>query len=192
MKQQTTSTTPARAHASPSRWASEFSPAWWATNRHVQTIVGPLFRKVHVPLRRERVELLDGDFVDLDWLDSHAAPEAPVLFVLHGLEGNSASHYVLGLLDGARQRGWRGVVLNFRSCSGELNRLKRFYHSGDTGDFDEVVRVLAAREPGVRMAAIGVSLGGNVLLKWLGEQGTAAPAAVLGGATISVPFDLTP
>jgi predicted alpha/beta-fold hydrolase len=99
---------------------------------------------------------------------------------------------VRGLLGLAHAEGWRAVLLNFRSCSGEPNRLTRFYHSGDTGDLDEVVRMLVAREPGVVLGAVGVSLGGNVLLKWLGEQGDAAPPAVRVAVGISVPFDLEP
>jgi uncharacterized protein len=93
-----------------------------------------------------------------------------------------------GLLHGARARGWQAVALNFRSCSGEMNRLPRFYHSGDTGDLDEVLGLLRARHPGGALAAVGVSLGGNVLLKWLGEQGDGASLHV--AAAISVPFDL--
>ena len=156
---------------------TEFRPAWWCRNRHLQTMWAPLFRKIRLGLRRERVETPDGDFVDLDWLDHPYERAAPVVLVLHGLEGSSRSHYALGLLEGARDRGWRGVVLNFRSCSGELNRLARFYHSGDTGDLDTVVRLLDAREPGLRLGIVGVSLGGNVLLKWLGERGGDVPAA---------------
>ena len=121
---------------------------------------------------------------------SDAPASTPLLLVLHGLEGSSSSHYVVGLLAGARARGWRGIALNFRSCSGEMNRLPRFYHSGDTGDLDAVVRLLVEREPGVRIGIVGISLGANVLLKWLGEQGTRAPAAVVAGVGISVPFDL--
>lgn len=151
---------------------------------------GPFFRSGRVALRRERIETGDGDFVDLDWLQDQPPPPAPLLVVLHGLEGSSRSHYVQGLLADAQARGWRGVLLNFRSCSGAMNRLPRFYHSGDTGDVDTVVRQLAAREPGVRLGAVGVSIGGNVLLKWLGEQGGQAPAAVRGAAAISVPYDL--
>jgi predicted alpha/beta-fold hydrolase len=112
------------------------------------------------------------------------------VLLLHGLEGSCRSHYMQGLLGLAHEAGWRAVVLNFRSCSGEPNRLPRFYHSGDTGDLDEVVRMLAAREPDLAVVAVGVSLGGNVLLKWLGEQGEAAPAAVRAAVGISVPFDL--
>ncbi len=167
-----------------------FRPAWWCTNRHAQTIWGPLFRRGRLPFRRERVFTDDGDFLDLDWIDAPAAADAPLLFVLHGLEGSSRSHYVTGLLAGARARGWRGVAMHFRSCSGELNRLPRFYHSGETGDFDTVVHHLVARDPALRIGVVGISIGGNVLLKWLGEQGSRAPAAVVAGAAISVPFDL--
>jgi uncharacterized protein len=172
--------------------ATDFSPAWWCRNRHLQTMWGPIFRRERLAFRRERVRLPDGDFVDLDWVDARAPTSAPLLLVLHGLEGSSTSHYVLGMLADARARGWRGVSLNFRSCSGELNHLPRFYHSGDTGDFDAVLRLLASREPELSVGVVGVSLGGNVLLKWLGEQGAGAPNAVRGGVGISVPFDLTP
>lgn len=166
----------------------DYAPPWWCRNRHLQTIWGPLVRRGHVPLSRERVATADGDFVDLDWLDGPAA--APLLLVLHGLEGSARSHYVTGLLQHARARGWRGVVLNFRSCSGEPNRLSRFYHSGDTGDLDFVVRLLVEREPGARMGAVGVSIGGNVLLKWLGERGAGVPREFAAAVAISVPFDL--
>ena len=155
----------------------------------MQTIWGPLFRRHRIRWRRERVATSDGDFVDLDWADS-ARADAPLLLVLHGLEGSSRSHYVVGLTRQAQARGWRAVTLNFRSCSGELNRLRSFYHSGHTADLDEVVRMLIEREPGVRLGAIGVSLGGNVLLKWLGELEADVPAAVAGAVAISVPFDL--
>jgi predicted alpha/beta-fold hydrolase len=151
---------------------------------------GPLLRRRHVRRRRERIDTADGDFVDLDWLDSPAPAHTPILLVLHGLEGSARSHYALGLLAAAAERGWRGATLNFRSCSGEPNRLPRFYHSGDTADLDDVVRMIAARHPGASMGAVGVSLGGNVLLKWLGEQGEAVPAQVVGAVGISVPFDL--
>jgi predicted alpha/beta-fold hydrolase len=117
---------------------------------------------------------------------------APLLLVLHGLEGSSKSHYVVGLTRQALARGWRAVTLNFRSCSGELNRLLPFYHSGHTADLDEIVRMLVVREPGLRIGTVGVSLGGNVLLKWLGEREGGVPDAVAGAVAISVPFDLAP
>jgi len=137
---------------------------------------------------RERLVTPDGDFVDLDWLPGR--PGAPVLLVLHGLEGTGRSHYVAGLFAHARARGWRAGVLWFRSCSGELNKLARFYHSGDTADLDWALRTLVAREPDVRVGAVGISIGGNVLLKWLGEQGDDAPKALRAAVAISVPFDL--
>jgi hypothetical protein len=137
---------------------------------------------------RERFETPDGDFVDVDWLPGQA--DAPLLLVLHGLEGTARSHYIGGLFGEAAARGWRAGVLYFRSCSGELNRLPRFYHSGDTGDLDHVLRTIHEREPQTRLGAVGISIGGNVLLKWLGEQADAAPSLLAGAVAISVPFDL--
>jgi len=110
-----------------------------------------------------RVVTPDGDFVDLDWLQAPAPPGAPLLLVLHGLEGSVRSHYVRGLMALARRAHWAAVALNFRSCSGEPNRLPRFYHSGDTDDLDLIVRLIAEREPQARIGAVGISLGGNVL-----------------------------
>ncbi len=139
-------------------------------------------------LRRERIATPDRDFVDLDWVDGSS--EAPLVLVLHGLEGSTGSHYVVGLLGEIAARGWRAAALNFRSCSGELNDLPRFYHSGDTGDLDMIVRLLIERDPAARLGAVGVSVGGNVLLKWLGAQEAKAPEQILGAVAISVPFDL--
>jgi predicted alpha/beta-fold hydrolase len=149
---------------------------------------GPLLRRGGLPLRRERVDTPDGDFVDLDWLDGPAG--APLVLLLHGLEGTVRSHYVAGILREVAARGWRGVLLNFRSCSGEMNRLPRFYHSGDTGDLDAIVGRLLEREPQARLGAVGVSIGGNVLLKWLGERHVGAPPQLRAAATICVPYDL--
>ena len=149
---------------------------------------GPLVRRGRLPLRRERVATADGDFVDLDWTDGPA--EGPLVLVLHGLEGSARSHYVTGLFREVRAHGWRGVALNFRSCSGELNRRPRFYHSGDTADLDAVVALLVTRQAGARLGAVGVSVGGNVLLKWLGERAAEVPAPLVAAVAISVPFDL--
>jgi predicted alpha/beta-fold hydrolase len=139
--------------------------------------------------RRERIVTRDGDFVDLDWA-GEASAGSPLVLVLHGLEGSSQSHYAVGLMRQAVARGWRAVTLNFRSCSGELNRRLPFYHSGHTDDLEDVVTLLTGRERGLRLGIVGVSLGGNVLLKWLGERGSEAPAQVVGAVAISVPFDL--
>lgn len=164
-----------------------FEPLRWMRGRHAQTMFGTLFRPgPRVPLRRERWELPDGDFLDVDRLDGPAA--APLLLVLHGLEGSSSSHYVRGVLSQARLRGWRAMALNFRSCSGEPNRLLRSYHSGETGDLGEAIRRARAESETGPLLLAGCSLGGNVVVKWLGEQG--ASARVRAAAALSVPFDL--
>ena len=170
--------------------ASTYQPPCWYRGRHLQTLWGPLFRRFgRPPLRRERVHTRDGDFLDLDWL--RAAPaRAPLVVVLHGLEGSSRSHYVAGLLRETAALGLRGLALNFRSCSGELNRAPRLYHSGETSDLDGIIAGLIEREPTLRLGLVGVSLGGNVALKWLGERGDGAPPQVAGAVAISTPFDL--
>ena len=170
-----------------------FKPAWWCRGPHCQTLWQALLRRRPRPaLRRERLELPDGDFLDLDWgtdpsvADSQAGGRAPIVLILHGLEGSAQSVYARGLLSALQTRGWRGAVLHFRGCSGTPNRLARSYHSGETGDLDFVVRLLHARHPQAPLAAVGFSLGGNVLLKWLGEQGANAP--LRSAVAVSVPF----
>src|SRR5262249_60004031 len=120
-------------------------------------------------LRRERMGTPDGDFLDLDWLPARERG-APLVIILHGLEGSGRSHYVRGLMREAQERSWRAVAVHFRSCSGEVNQTARMYHSGETEDLDWILRALTAREPTVRMGAVGVSLGGNVLLNWLAQK----------------------
>ena len=162
-----------------------FTPAWWLPGPHLQTLWPALIRRPR-PVRtiRERFELPDGDFVDLD----RAGESGPIVVILHGLQGSSRSSYVRGLLGAFLQRGWRGVVMHFRGCSGEPNRLPRTYHSGETGDLGHVVRGLRERHPSTPVAAVGFSLGGNVLLKWLAEGGDTAEIAA--AAVVSVPFRL--
>ncbi len=144
-----------------------------------------------VAYRRERIDTPDGDFIDLDWIDLPSRdPDRPLVIVLHGLEGSSRAKYVLGLLSNASARGWDGVAVNFRSCSGELNRRARFYHSGETTDLDWLVPTLIARSPRRPVTLVGFSLGGNVLLKWLGERGGTAPPQVRAAVAVSVPYDL--
>jgi hypothetical protein len=140
-------------------------------------------RRPRPPLRRERLELPDGDFVDLDWTLNDSGP---IVVLFHGLEGSSRSHYARAMLDVLPRHGFRAVLMHFRGCSGEPNRLPRAYHSGDTGDIDFLVRTLRRREPNTPLAAIGYSLGGNALLKWLGEQGENAPLTA--AVAVSVPF----
>ncbi len=135
------------------------------------------------------METPDGDFVDLDWLAGRDRG-APLVVILHGLEGSFRSHYVSGLLRELAEVGWRGLVVNFRSCGGEVNRSRRMYHSGDTEDLEFIISRLTAREPDLRLGLVGVSLGGNVALKWLAERGEDAPAQVAGAVAISTPFNL--
>lgn len=175
-----------------------FRPAWWLPGRNLQTVWGRLTRDRRlVPFRREILETPDGDALVLDHADHpQTGPQLPRLLVLHGLEGSSYSVYVQGILVEAARRGLRGTVLNFRSCARDPrdlsrmlpNRRPRLYHSGETEDLDFVVRTLADREPGAPMLAVGVSLGGNVLLKWLGERGSSARVAA--AAALSTPYDL--
>jgi predicted alpha/beta-fold hydrolase len=141
--------------------------------------------KPDVALWRERLELPDGDFIDLDWLESG---DGPIVIVLHGLEGSSDSPYARGIMKAVERRGWRGVVMHFRGCSGEPNRLARSYHSGDTDDLAYLVDTLHRREPHASLATVGFSLGGNVLLKWLGKTGRVAPVSA--AVAVSVPFVL--
>lgn len=162
-----------------------FTPPWWLRNAHLQTLWASLVRRVPRPaLRRERLELPDGDFVDLDWT---TRPDGPVVIILHGLQGSSDSNYARGLSGSLHQQGYRAVLMHFRGCSGEPNRLPRFYHAGDTGDLHTVIHALRAREPHIPLAAVGYSLGGNVLLKYLGQHGGAPLTCAV---AVSVPFDL--
>ena len=167
---------------------SSFTPAWWCRNPHAQTILGSLRPAPRVPLTRVRWELPDGDFLDVDELA--AAVAAPRLIVLHGLESSSRSAAVLGLLQQAQRRGWGGTAVNFRGCSGEPNRLRRSYHGGDTQDLAWVLSKVHTAHPRSALGCAGISLGGNVLLKYLGEQGEALPSAIRAAVSLSAPVDL--
>src|SRR5512141_1227110 len=148
----------------------------WLRGGHAQTIY-PLLIKPAAPVyRRERWDTPDGDFIDLDWIDGPV--DAPLVVLFHGLEGSSRSHYAISLMHSIMQQGWSGVVVHFRGCSGEPNRLPRAYHSGDSAEADWILRRLRNRFPRRNIHAAGVSLGGNVLLKWLGEQGSAAASVI--------------
>jgi hypothetical protein len=147
-------------------------------------------RPMKLDLRRERWDLPDGDFLDVDRMASPGA-DAPLVVVCHGLEGSSGSPYVLGILARARARGYAALALNFRGCSGEPNRAARLYHSGETTDLAFVIQRLLAEQPDRKLLLVGFSLGGNVVTKYLGEQGESAAPHVLAAAVVSVPFDLS-
>ena len=165
-----------------------FKPAWWLPGAHLQTLWNPMCRKPPVLQRqRERVWLEDGDFLDLDWHGPHEAT-APLVLVLHGLTGSSNSLYALGLQQALAAQGWASAALNWRGCSGEPNLLPRGYHSGASEDLAETVRHLRAQRPMAPLYAVGYSLGGNVLLKYLGESG--ADSQLQGAVAVSVPFRL--
>ena len=165
---------------------SRFKPAWWIPGAHGQTIWPYYFRITpRIPLTWERQELPDGDFLDLVWSTD---TNGPLVILFHGLEGSIHSHYSKSMLAKLYTMGWQGVFMHFRGCSGLHNRLARSYHSGDTGDIRFIIRKLTKRFPGRPLAAVGYSLGGNALLKYLGEDQSETP--LFAAAAVSVPFDL--
>jgi predicted alpha/beta-fold hydrolase len=167
-----------------------FVPAWWCRGPHAQTIWGSLLPAPAParPVIRQRWDTPDGDFLDVDLVRGGAG--APVLIALHGLEGSTGSGRIRGLLAAAARRGWHGLAVNFRGCSGEANRLPRSYHGGETGDLAWVVDRVAADARHGAIAVVGMSLGANVLLKYLGERAGRLPGRLAAAAAISAPFDL--
>lgn len=187
-----------------------FTPAWWLPGPHCQTVGARWTRsRAGIRLARERIPLPDGDFLDLDWALNGPGIDATrtVVVVLHGLEGSARSSYAFEAYRQLNRLGLAAVGLNFRSCGGELNRGRRLYHSGETEDLRFIVGLLRQRYPAARIGAVGFSLGGNVLLKYLGEESQEAQQrqerqegqrgqtglqdqAVQAAAAISVPYDL--
>ena len=164
----------------------------WLPGGHAQTIYPALIRRPQVAYRRQRVDTPDGDFIDLDWLEtSELEDNAPLVVLFHGLEGNSRSHYALALMAHLRSIGWRGVVPHFRGCSGELNRRPRAYHSGDYTEVAWMLETIRALEPGTPLFPVGISLGASALLNWLGREEHRAASIVAAAAAVSAPLDLT-
>ncbi len=164
---------------------SAFKSAWWLPHAHLQTLWSSFSsRGIGLQRRRERAQTADGDFLDLDWYGTN---NGPLVILLHGLSGSSASTYILGLQDAIHKLGWRSVALNFRGCSGTPNQTARWYHSGETEDIHFLYQLLRKREPRTPLMAVGYSLGGNVLLKWLGE---GMELDLVGAVAVSVPFRL--
>ena len=183
---------PSSLHGAP------YSAPWWLPGGHAQTLYAALVApRPRIAYRRERWDTPDGDFIDLDWVVGEESPTRPstldprpLVVLFHGLEGSSRSHYSLALMAAVRERGMRGVAVHFRGCSGEPNRLPRAYHSGDAREIDWILRRLRARNADDPLFAVGVSLGGNALLKWLGETGADAGTVVNKAAAVSAPVDL--
>jgi hypothetical protein len=180
---------------SDTRFLSRFVPAWWCPGAHLQTVWARVARSRRlVAFEREVLTTEDDDDLALDHLAG--PPATPRVLLLHGLEGSAYSLHTQGLAELVRRAGWRATVLNFRSCARDprcirrrlRNRRPRLYHAGDSADLDLVVRTLAARAPSTPLYAIGFSLGGNVLLRWLGEAGENS--AIRAAAAISTPYDL--
>jgi predicted alpha/beta-fold hydrolase len=174
-----------------------YRPAWWLPGPHAQTLWGRLGRRIALaPTRVERIETPDGDFIELHRLDppmgtpSGTSATPPRVLLLHGLEGTIRSHYAQGLLTEMHRRGWGADLMLYRSCGDTPNRTRRFYHSGETSDLALVIDHVLRGTPTSRLALAGVSLGGNVLLKYLGERGTRIPPQLVAAAAVSVPFDL--
>lgn len=181
---------PIVAHCAP------YYAQFWLPGGHLQTIyAATLADAPQVTYRRERWELPDGDFVDADWIEpaageNLASVKLPIVVLFHGLEGNSQSNYARALMSATKAKGWRGVVIHFRGCSGEPNRLPRVYYAGDTPEIQLLLSRVRENALDVPIYAVGFSLGANALLKWLGESGEAANHMITKAAAISAPMDL--
>lgn len=165
-----------------------YQPPRFLTNGHAQTVYPILFRKRReLPVRRQRLELPDGDFLDLDWL---TGGHGRLAFLCHGLEGNSRGLHTSNLMSHLFASGWDVVAMNSRGCSGEPNRLPRLYHSGETDDLHFALDAVLADSGCSTASLVGYSMGGNQILKYLGENPERVPSQVRAAATLSVPCDL--
>lgn len=175
------------------KYTGNYTAPSWLPGGNLQTLY-PYFKKPAqlFTYRRERWELDDGDFIDVDW--SGGSGQSPLVVFFHGLEGGSSSHYILSMINSLQRYHWRSAVIHFRGCSGEPNRLSRAYHAGDSTEIDWMLRRITGQaqttESTQPVYVMGVSLGGNALLKWLGEGGEHAKELIAGAATVSVPLDL--
>ncbi len=169
---------------------NSYTPQFLFKNYHFSTIYASMLRKVEgIEQERERLDLKDGDFLDLDWSYSKTPGSKKVLITLHGLEGNAQRPYILGMARKFIDNGWDVASMNLRSCSGELNNLYRSYNAGATEDLDEVISFILKKNKYKEIALVGFSLGGNLMLKYLGE-GRRIPAEVKAAVAISTPCDL--
>ncbi len=167
---------------------SSYRPPPLLSNAHLQTALPTLFRKVTgVQYERVRIDTPDGDFIDSDFA---RVGSDKVVIILHGLEGSSDRAYVKGMVKAVNRAGLDAAAVNFRGCSGEINRTLRAYHSGDTDDLSLVIESVAASGTYTEAFLVGFSLGGNVVMKYLGERGNAVHPIISKGVGISVPCDL--
>ena len=169
---------------------TEYRPPRWQFNAHIQTIYPSLFRKIPINYQRERVELLDGDFLDLDWSFVGKSHGKKLVIITHGLEGDSTRHYVTGMVKKFNDNSFDGLAWNCRSCSGEMNRLPRFYHHGDIDDIRFVMNYAIEKYKYEEVLMIGFSMGGSMTLRLLGEKPQILPNQVKYGIAVSVPLDL--
>ncbi len=171
-----------------------FVPSKWLPGGHTQTVFGRMMRrKFGIIFQRRRLETPDGDFIDLDFPEvaGYLLPDnAPMVLLLHGLEGNARRSYARETYYRLAQLGIRSVGMNYRSCSGEINRVARFYHSGATDDVELALQTLAEWFPHSKRGLIGFSLGANLTLKFVGERGAEARDWVDTAVAISPPFDM--
>jgi len=172
----------------------DYQAPWWLPGGNLQTIyaakVARYFKNADTRWSRERWPTPDGDFIDVDWLNTpNAADDAPLLVLFHGLEGSSGSHYAQAFAAEVQQRGWRLALPHFRGCSGELNLAPRAYHSGDHEEIAWMLSQFRQQHDGL-MYAVGISLGGNALMRWAGEQGHRASGVIDGIASVCSPIDL--
>lgn len=167
---------------------STYNPPAIFRNYHVSTVYSAMIRRAPVEQQRERMDLQDGDFIDLDWSFSSGKSDN-VLVVIHGLEGSAKRPYVTGLAKYFTSKGWDVAAVNLRGCSGELNRRFKSYHAGATDDLEEVIQHILKKEKYEKIAFNGFSLGGNLMLKYLGEK-REVPKQIAAAVMVSVPCDL--
>lgn len=165
----------------------KYTPPYYLFHGHLETMYPFLFRKIEQEYDRERLELPDGDFLDLDWSTGHGNR---LVILCHGLEGNSSSQYMKGMCKAMTENGFDVLAINFRSCSGEMNRLLRMYHHGEIGDLTYIIDTVLATRSYQALHLCGFSLGGNVILKYLGTLGPHVPLQVRSAMAVSVPCNL--
>lgn len=171
--------------------SSSYKAPAWLPNPHWQTIYPNVFRKIKgIRYKRERIDTPDNDFLDLDWSTVAQSKQQKLVILSHGLEGDSTRTYIQGMVKAFNGEGWDALAWNLRGCSGEPNRTIRFYHHGITEDLDTVIQHVFRHSPYQQIVLVGFSLGGNLNLKYLGEQGTNIDARIKKSVSFSAPCDL--